>query len=175
MKGRLIDLSFGMNRKQRITVEVDSDFREGFNRLRESDVAIEIKKYREKRSRDANAYAWVLIDKIAAEMSVDKIDVYRSAIKDFGGVSQVVCVMDDAVEKLRQGWQIHGIGWQTDIMESKLPGCTNVILYYGSSTYDTKQMSLLIDHLVQDAKALGIETDTPEQLIRYKNEWGFSG
>ncbi len=56
MKGRLIDLSFGMNKKQRITIEVDSDFREHFDRLREHDVSIEIKKYREKRSKDANAY-----------------------------------------------------------------------------------------------------------------------
>ena len=54
MKGRLIDLSFGMNRKQRITVEVDSDFREGYDQLKESDISIEIKKYREKRSKDAN-------------------------------------------------------------------------------------------------------------------------
>jgi hypothetical protein len=53
-------------------------------------------------------------------------------------------------------------------MPSKINGCTNVILYYGSSTYNTAQMSLLIDHLVQDAKALGIETMTPQELEALK-------
>ena len=43
-----------------------------------------------------------------------------------------------------------------------------MILYYGSSTYDTQQMSLLIDHIVQDAKALGIETMTPAELEALK-------
>lgn len=175
MKGRLIDLSFGMNRKQRITVEVDSDFREEFDRLKDHEVSIEIKKYRKKRSKDANAYAWVLIDKIAAALSIDKEEVYRNAIRSIGGVSEMVCVLDSAVDRLREGWAKQGLGWQTEVMESKLPGCKNVILYFGSSTYDTKQMSLLIDHLVQDAQALGIETETPEQLAKYKEEWGHSG
>jgi len=83
-------------------------------------------------------------------------------------VSETVCVQDKAVDRLRQGWEQNGIGWQTDTMPSKLKGCTNVILYYGSSTYDTQQMSLLIDHIVQDAKALGIETMTPAELEALK-------
>ena len=87
-------------------------------------------------------------------------------------VSEVVCVLDSAVDRLREGWEKQGLGWQTEVMDSKLPGCKNVILYFGSSTYDTKQMSLLIDHLVQDAQALGIETETPEQIARYKELWG---
>ena len=65
---------------------------------------------------------------------------------------------------LRESWEARGIGWQTETMPSKVEGCTNVVLYYGSSVYDTKQMSLLIDHLVQDAKAIGIETLTPREL-----------
>ena len=57
------------------------------------------------------------------------------------------------------------------MFQSKLPGCTNVILYYGSSSYDTEQMSSLIDLLVDDCKAQGIETATPDELARYKEEW----
>jgi len=168
LKGRLLDLAFGMNKKQRITVEIDADFKEEFDRLKAHDVSIEIKKYRKKRSLDANAYAWALIDKIAAELSITKEEVYRNAIKNIGGVSEIVCVRDNAVEKLCEGWAKHGLGWQTEVIESKLPGCKNVILYFGSSTYDTKQMSLLIDHLIQDAKALSIEVETLEQLSVYK-------
>ncbi len=171
MRGRLIDLSIGLNRKQRLTIEVDRDFREDYDRLRDADLDVEIKKHRNRRSLSANAYAGVLVDKIAAAMSLSKEDVYREAIRHIGGVSETVCVRDAALDKLRSSWSSHGIGWQTELMPSKIPGCTNVVLYFGSSTYDTKQMSLLIDRLVEDAKGLGLETDTPEQIARYKDEW----
>ena len=54
---------------------------------------------------------------------------------------------------------------------SKIPGYRNLRCYYGSSTYDTKQMSQLIDNLVQDCKALGIETLTPDKLALLTEEW----
>ena len=164
MKGKLRDLTFGRGGEQHITVTVREDFSESFDELKDVDVDVTIKRHRERRSLDANAYAWVLIDKIASALSADKADVYRQAIREIGGVSEVVCVRDDAVKKLREGWEHNGIGWQTDTMQSKIEGCTNVILYYGSSTYDTKQMSALIDHLINDAKALCIETMPPDKL-----------
>ena len=164
MRGRLKDLTFGAHGEQHITITVTSDFRESYDALKDSDINVEIKKWRKPRSRDANAYAWVLIDKIAAALSLDKAEVYREAIREIGGVSDTVCVQDVAVQKLCEGWEHNGIGWQTETFPSKIEGCTNVILYYGSSTYDTKQMSLLIDHLVAEAKAIGIETMPPDKL-----------
>lgn len=166
MIGRLKDLTFGQSGEQHITVTVRSDFRGQFDELKDADVSIEIKKYRKKRSLDANAYAWVLIDKIAEAASLDKATVYKEAIRSIGGVSETVCVKDTAVRKLRDGWECRGTGWQTETMTSKIAGCTNVILYYGSSTYDTKQMSLLIDQLVQEATELGIDTMSSNELNR---------
>lgn len=171
MKGKLKDLMFGRENEQILTLTTKADCRELFEELKEADIDFDIKKHRKKRSLDANAYAWVLMDKIAKKLSISKTDVYRESIRDIGGVSEIVCVQDEAVDKLRQGWERHGLGWQTDTMPSKIEGCTNVVLYCGSSMYDTKQMSALIDKIVQDAKELGIETDTPEQIERYKNEW----
>lgn len=164
MKGKLKDLTRNMDGTWNLTVTIDGDCRVIWDKYREKDVDVEVKQHRNRRSLDANGYAWVLMDKIAARMHIDKKDVYREAIKSIGGVSETVCVQDKAVDRLRQGWEQNGIGWQTDTMPSKLKGCTNVILYYGSSTYDSQQMSLLIDHIVQDAKALGIETMTPAEL-----------
>lgn len=46
-----------------------------------------------------------------------------------------------------------------------------MILYFGSSSYDTVQMSRLIDLLIEDCKAQGIETATPDEIARYKEEW----
>lgn len=166
MRGKLKDLTFGMDGSQNITVTVTEDFRTQFDQLKDDEISVEIKKYRKRRSLDANAYAWVLMDKIAAVLSVDKLDVYRQAIRQIGGVSEIVCVQNTALEKFRAVWEANGIGWQTETMPSKLEGCTNVAVYYGSSTYDTKQMSLLIDHLIQDAKSIGIETMTPSELER---------
>jgi hypothetical protein len=79
--------------------------------------------------------------------------------------------MNRAVDRLRESWEKNGIGWQTDTMASKNEGCTNVILYYGSSVYDTRQMAQLIDSLVQDAEALGIPTITPKEAERLIAQW----
>ena len=171
MKGRLIDLTVGMDGRQRLTVAFDGDMRETFDELHADDVEITVKKYRKKRSLDCNAYAWVLIDKLAAKLNLPKVDVYRELIRSIGGVSQTVCVMNNAVDALIEGWRHNGLGWFGETFPSKIDGCTNVILYFGSSTYDTKQMSALIDYLVETCKMQGIETATPEEIAKYKEEW----
>ena len=134
-------------------------------------VALKVGKKGKKRSLDSNAYFWILVDKLSQRLNLPKDEIYRNAIRNIGGVSEIVCVQNKAVEKLRQGWEKMGIGWQTDTMPSKIEGCTNVILYYGSSTYDQKQMTSLIDNIVQDCKAVGIETMTPTELARLLEGW----
>lgn len=133
---------------------------------------VEIKEHREKRSLDANAYFWVLVDRLAEKTRIPKTDIYRRYIREIGGNHEMVCVIDSAVERLRNGWEHNGLGWQTDTMASRIPGCTNVILYYGSSTYNTRQMSHLIDMAVQDCQEQGIETLSPDKLAGMMEEWG---
>ena len=131
-----------------------------------------IKRYRKPRSMDANAYFWVLCDKLAQATGQSKTDIYRSCIKEIGGVSDLVCVSKKAADKLISGWEGRGLGWLTEREESKLTGCVNVRLYYGSSSYDTAQMSRLIDLIVQECRQQDIETLTPLELERLKGEWG---
>ena len=126
---------------------------------------------RNRRSLDANAYFWVLCDKLSAALRISKEETYRNLIRDIGGNSETVCVQTAAVEKLKKGWGHNGLGWVVDTFPSKIEGCTNVTSYYGSSTYDTEQMSRLIDNTVQDCKAVGIETATPEELALMKSRW----
>lgn len=166
MKARMIDAARSFDGRTRITLEIDGAIPDGLLTLRDAPLRVEIKKWTNRRSLDANAYAWVLIDRIAAALNDSKEAIYRQAVREIGGVSEIVCVKNGAVERLRQGWSKNGIGWQTATMPSKLPGCTNVVLYYGSSTYDTAQMHRLIDRLIEDAKLLGIETMTPDELAR---------
>lgn len=130
-----------------------------------------VEKRKRKRSLDANAYCWVLIGKLAAKMGVTMVEVYCNAIKNIGDNFETVCVQNKAVEKLCAGWKRNGLGWLTETFESKIPECTNVQLYYGSSVYDTTQMSRLIDNIVQDCKAVGIETMTPAELQMLKEGW----
>lgn len=170
-KGRLLDLTFGRDGKQRLTIELDADFRTEFDELHETDVDITIKKHRNKRSLDANAYAWVLIDKLAERLNTSKVEVYRNAIRNIGGVSDVVCCLNGSVGRMKEIWKRNGIGWQVEEIESKIPGCTNLVLYKGSSVYDTRQMSQLIDSLVQDCKAIGIETRSPEEIESLLKEY----
>lgn len=133
---------------------------------------VEIKEHREKRSLDANAYFWVLVDRLAEKLRVPKTEIYRRYIREIGGNNETVCVTAEAADKLRSGWEHNGLGWQTDTMSSKLPGCVRVVLYYGSSTYDTAQMSRLIDLIVQDCREQGIETLSPDKLAGMMEEWG---
>ena len=170
-RGRIEKLDADADGNQIITMRIEGDLRETYEALKDSDVSVEIKKYHAKRSLDSNGYCWVLMDKIAAELRIPKVEVYRSLIREIGGVSEMVCVREDGAEKLVSAWGENGIGWIADTMPSKLQGCLNVILYYGSSTYDTRQMSTLIDAAVELAKSLGIDTATPEEIAKYKNEW----
>lgn len=133
---------------------------------------IEVKEKKKKRSLDANAYFWALTDELAKKLNKPKTDIYREYIKEIGGVSDTLCMLNKAVDKFCERWASMGIGYQTDTMKSKLEGCTNVIAYYGSSTYDTAQMSRLIDMAVQDCKQFGIPTYDPEELDRLVKEWG---
>lgn len=127
---------------------------------------VEIKVHRKRRSLDANAYMWVLLDKLSAVLRVPKVELYLNYVRDIGGNCEMVCVRDDAVTRLREGWSHNGLGWPTDTLPSKLKGCTNVMLYYGSSTYDSAQMTRLLGLVVHDCKAQGIETMTPDELCR---------
>jgi hypothetical protein len=170
--GANIDFRTG---KPTISFEVNekNDFKLMVDEMKECEkLSIEVKPFRKRRSLDANAYCWVLIDRIAENQGITKEEVYREAIRNIGGNSDIVCVKDNAVDKLCEGWRKNGVGWQTDTFPSRIRGCTNVILYYGSSTYDSAQMSRLIDTIIQDCKALDIPTETPSEIARLKAMWG---
>lgn len=133
---------------------------------------LEIKEKKKKRSLDANALAWAEMSEIAAKTGVEKTEVYRSYVKEIGGNSEILCIQNAAVEKFCENWRLHGIGWLTETMPSKLDGCTNVIVYYGSSTYDVHQMSVLIRLIEADCKELGIPTYDDMKLQQLLEQWG---
>lgn len=176
LTGKIADMSFDfVSGKPKLTLTINE--RQGAESLYDDlhdceKLSIKIGKHREKRSLDANAYCWVMLDKLSEKLNIPKEELYRATIKEIGGVSEIVCVKNEAVERLCDGWSYNGLGWQTDTFPSKIEGCTNVILYYGSSTYDKASMSRLIDNIVQDCQAVGIDTMTPNQIAEMKSRWG---
>jgi hypothetical protein len=133
---------------------------------------VEIKIHRNKRSLDANSYLWVLCQKIAEAIRATKEEVYRKAIREIGQF-EIVPIKAAAVDRWIEVWNSKGLGWFAEVMDdSKLPGYKKVISYYGSSVYDTREMSVLIDNIVQECKELGIETMTPAELAALKDNWG---
>lgn len=175
LTGRLTNLSFSYQTgKPLLTFEIEekqSALTIAENLLNGGKLAIKISEFKKKRSLDANAYCFAMIDKLAEKLNLPKEEVYRNAIRKIGGVSDVVCIKNEAVETLCKNWSDHGLGWQTETFPSKIDGCTNVILYYGSSTYDARQMSSLITNIVEDCQALGIETKSPAELASLLGSW----
>ena len=133
---------------------------------------LEVKEHRKKRSLDANAYAWVLINKLAEAMRSAPIEVYRQAIQNVGGNYEVIPIKEEAADHFKQVWEAQGLGWPCmDMGKSKLQGFRNLRAYYGSSTFSVSQMQVFIDNLVQDCRALNIETLTPDKLALLMEEW----
>lgn len=171
-KAKLRDLSFSLDGTQTLSFTVSGDCRTMFDACREKELTVCVKEFRPKRSMDANAYFWVLCDKLSVALKIPKEEIYRRFIKNVGGNSYISPVLLSEKDKAIRFWESRGLGWFCeDTGTSKLQGCTNIIFYAGSSTFDTAQMSRLIDSIVEDCKAVGIETMTPEELARIQEEW----
>lgn len=172
-KGKLTDASrdFRTGRiKLTFLVECPA---EAIEDLTNKDLRIKAVKWREKRSLDANAYLWVLCTKIAEKIeTATNEEIYERLLQDYGTLKQdadgnyVVMIIPSKVKisEIPGHWMIHGTS-----PDGKK---TRYIMIKGSSEYDTKEMSRLIDGAVQEAKELGIETATPEELERMKVTWG---
>ena len=133
---------------------------------------LEIKEHRKKRSLDANAYAWVLINKIADALRITPKEIYRQAIQNVGGNYEILPVKAEAAEHFKQVWEAQGLGWPcVDMGKSKIDGYRNLRAYYGSSTYSTTQMAQLIDILIQDCRALDIEVKSDEEIASIMGAW----
>lgn len=131
----------------------------------------ELKEHRENRSLDANAYCWVLLDKLASLLNTTKTELYLRYIKSVG-VFKDWTLTEEEAKTFCVAWSMIGTGWPTEAVDFDSDGDRKTIrAYYGSSTYNTKQMSRLIDAIVADCKEQGIETLTPRELDAMKERW----
>ena len=129
----------------------------------------ELVKAKKKRSLSANAYCWKLCDEIAKSVGLTKEDVYRRAIGDVGVFDQLEISLE-ALGDFKRRWESRGEGWVVKTADSNSKSAL-VFAYYGSSVYDRGEMSRLIDNLVQDCRALDIETLSERELSLLKDDW----
>ena len=173
MRGKLRDLTFGPNGEQHITVTVTGDFRGDFDKLKDSDVRVEIKKWREPRSKDANAYFHVLVNKIAEAQGLGDDEVKRSLVVEYGTLARdedgfLYGAMLPAGADIDQFYPYTRL-YKTKEIDGREYEC--YLFYKRTHTLDSKEMARLIDGAIYVARELGIDTDTPEQIARYKEEW----
>lgn len=160
IKARIVDFSLSLDRHQRVTFELEGDFRGQYDKLHDKAVELSVRKWTEKRSLDANAYLWALITKIANAIRESKEDVYFDALKAYGQ-GGAVSVDEKYVEDFCRTWK-----YNEKLGETQLNGKTFVHFRFwvGSSEYNTEEMSILIDGVVREAKNLGIETMDEAEL-----------
>lgn len=129
------------------------------------------------RSLNSNSYMWVLLTKLQDELQkndphITKDALYMQYIKNYGR-SVEYQLPDDAVNAMVSVWSAYGLGWFADkIDEGSVPGTSIIRFYYGSSSYGKKRMARLIDAVVVDCKALGIQTMTPDKIAELNARWG---
>lgn len=173
---KIAGLSKNLNGDLIISFEVDDNpaLIEQYEKLKDSKVVVEVKKYHDKRSLDANAYFWQLCDKIGRVLGSDKDTIYLLMLKD-AGVFTDVRVKKVAVEMLKRTYRLVEV-LEEYVTEENIYGenenfCT-VRCYYGSHLYDTAEMAHLINHTVQQAQELGIDTITPDEQAHMLSLWG---
>mgnify|MGYP000002727072 FL=1 len=155
-----------------LTFEVDASASGQIESMKQDELLrIKAVKYRQKRSLDANAYAWVLMTKIAnhPDISSSKEEVYEQMLQKYGSIYE-----DDGghititVKKTVDMTKVSG-HWKFIKDNGTF---ASYLMIKGSSEYNTAEMAHFIDHIVEEAQELGIETATPDELERMKQEWG---
>lgn len=134
---------------------------------------IEIKKHRNKRSNDANRYFWKLLSEYCENKEVDTIEEYKERVKRLG-IFRISRVETKDIEAFKMSWENWGTAWFCEIYDTEYLGDVEfkiLHLYYGSSSFNTNQMSRLINDLVEDCIEVGIETKTPEEINSLLESW----
>lgn len=175
MIGRLKDLLRTQGGEWLVSFTTREDPRKTFDEFTDKDVNVEIKKASKHRSKTANDFCWAMCTDIgnALRPPLPKEEVYRKAIKDVGRFESMH-MRAEAVETFRRIWGQRGVGWFTEVVDySPIPGCKVVFAYYGSSTYDTVEMSRLIDYLKDDMENMGLKIPmSKEEEERALQAWG---
>ena len=128
---------------------------------------IKATKYREKRSLDANAMLWACLGEIAQSIRADKWEIYLQMLKRYGQYTYI-CVKPNMVDAVKAQWRESEVVGEININGQK---AVQMLCYFGSSTYDTKQFSVLLDGVISEMAEMGLQTPPSEEMRRALEQW----
>lgn len=164
--GALIDFATGKP-KLELSVNEVNDFKQLVDELKDKErLSIEVKQYREKRSLNANNYAWKLITEIANVLRASKEEIYLLMLKMYGQSELISVLAHIPIDNYVKYFEEAG--------ESTLNGklFKHYRVFKGSSEFDSREMAIFIDGIISEAKNLNIQTETPNQIAEMKARWG---
>lgn len=148
----------------KIKLEIEIDDKTVANELldlKDTKLNIDFKKYHEKRSLDANAYLWVCLKDIANALETDKWSVYLQMLKRYGKFTYIV-VKQKAVEEVKKQWRECEVVGDIDINGEK---AVQMLCYFGSSSYDSKEFSVLLNGVVSEMKEIGLTPPPTKEIM----------
>lgn len=164
LKGVLRDFKTGRINVQFEVIEGNVDEIEA---LADKDLEIEAKKYRKKRSKDANALLWACIGELSKALHADKWDIYLTLLKRYGKYTYI-CVKPNVVDAVKAQWrETEEIG-EIEINGTK---AIQLLCYFGSHTYNTKEFSRLLEGTIEEMAAAGLQRPTSEEMQRSLEAW----
>ena len=149
------------------TCEEESALQE-IDELKDAKLNITVKKHRNKRSLDSNAYAWVLMQKIAEKIGKSKWEVYLDMLQRYSRAFTHLIVKPNAVQAVMNMYRT-----TIDLGEIVVNGQRGhqLQVYFGSSTFDSKEMQVFLEGITETAREMGIQTETPEEIARMNAQW----
>ena len=163
-------VTFNKDDSANISFVINRNNLDALDNIKTDKLLLVIKEYRQKRSLSQNAYMWVLLNQLAEKLGDKAENIYRHFVEDYG-VRDYVLVQDKAVDELQSRWEKKGMGWFVKVMrKGKVEGTTTVIVYYGSSSYNSKEMSRLRDAVIEECENNEIHTLTKREFMSLQNE-----
>lgn len=154
--------------KFNVTFAIDEQLtQESIESITDCKLSIKAVKFRQKRSLDANSLLWVCCQSIATALRSDKWSVYLQMLKRYGKFTHI-CVKPSVVDAVKAQWREC-----EELGEVNINGqpAIQMLCYFGSSTYNTKEFSVLLDGVISEMKEMGLDTPTSEDMKRSLEQW----
>lgn len=152
-KAKIIDIGRDFRtHRTRLTLEVSRPPEE-LEPFTEKELSVDIKQARAHRSLDANALFWACVRDLAAALGADNWEVYLALLRSYGVFTELT-IRADALPRMRREWRE-----LVELDHTTTPDgeeMVHVLAFYGSSSYDSAEMSRLIDGTISDMQALDI-------------------
>ena len=130
------------------------------------DKEFEVKEYHPHKTNAQNRMLWGCIGDIATALRADKWDIYLKMLKRYGSYTYI-CVKPSVVESVKKQWRESEELGEIDINGEK---AVQMICYFGTSTYNSKELSVLLDGIISEMKEMGLETPSDRELQRIINQ-----